>query len=188
MTNKFPYSKMQSRLKAGKFDEWQQESFRIASTEVYPASLKRFETPSESYKRKAFEVAQEQITLAGYRLGEMLNQIFGSQEITREQYEKEKLEFLKQYKFSGSKIGQGDTDGWLWVKVRSALASTSDLRDSTINVSVENAVITLTGTIAHKNQEINAVEIVNKIEGVKVVKDMLKIKPNDSLKKQFLRY
>ncbi len=181
MMNKFPYSKMQSRLKVGKFDEWQQESFRIASTEVYPASLKRFETPSESYKKKAFEIAQQQITLAGYRLGEMLNQIFGVQELTREQYEKEKSQYQKQYEFSGSKIGHGDMDGWLWVKTRAVLASTSDLRDSTISVSVENAVVTLTGTVANKGQKINAVKIVKEIEGIKDIKDMLKIKPNDSL-------
>ncbi len=70
---------MRSRLKIGKFDEWQQESFRISSTEVYPPTLKRFEMPSEAYKKRAFQIAQEQITLAGYRLGEMLNQIFSIQ-------------------------------------------------------------------------------------------------------------
>ena len=73
---KHPYSKMQSRLQIGKFDEWQREGFQIASTKLYPASLRFNETPSESYKKQAFEIAQEQIALAGYRLGEMLNQIF----------------------------------------------------------------------------------------------------------------
>ncbi len=33
--------------------------------------------PSDIYKKQAFEIAVEQIALAGYRLGEMLNQIFG---------------------------------------------------------------------------------------------------------------
>lgn len=77
--NKFPYSKMQNRLELGKFDEWQQEGFKIASTKLYPASLKFNETPSEAYKKQAFEIAQEQIALAGYRLGDMLNQIFDNQ-------------------------------------------------------------------------------------------------------------
>ncbi len=76
---KYPFSKMQSRLKIGKFDEWHQEGFQIASTKVYPASLKFGEMPSESYKKQAFEIAQEQIALAGYRLAEMLNQIFAGQ-------------------------------------------------------------------------------------------------------------
>lgn len=76
ITKKYPFTKMQSRLELGQFDKWQQESFRIASTEVFPSSLKRFEVPSESYKKRAFAISQEQIALAGYRLGEMLNQIF----------------------------------------------------------------------------------------------------------------
>ncbi len=84
MTKKYPFAKMRSRLKIGKFDEWQQESFRISSTEVYPPTLKRFEMPSEAYKRRAFQIAQQQITLAGYRLGEMLNQIFGIQASSNE--------------------------------------------------------------------------------------------------------
>jgi len=78
MMKKHPLTKMQSRLKIGKFDEWQQEGFQIASTKLYPTSLKFGEMASENYKKMAFEIAEEQIALAGYRMGEMLNQIFGS--------------------------------------------------------------------------------------------------------------
>jgi len=78
ITEKYPFAKMQNRLKLGKFDEWQQEGFRIASTKLFPPTLKRNEMPSEEYKKKAFEIAQEQIALAGYRMGDMLNQIFGN--------------------------------------------------------------------------------------------------------------
>lgn len=78
MMKKYPFAKMQNRLAVGKFDEWQKEGFRIASTKLYPKSLKFGEMPSENYKKMAFEIAQEQIALAGYRLGEMLNQIFGA--------------------------------------------------------------------------------------------------------------
>ncbi|MGI8786658.1 MAG: S1/P1 nuclease [Pyrinomonadaceae bacterium] len=77
---KFPYSKMQNRLEPGQFDKWHDEGFQIASTKVYPASLKFGKMPSDEYKKMAFEIAQEQIALAGYRLGEMLNQIFGNSE------------------------------------------------------------------------------------------------------------
>jgi hypothetical protein len=76
MTQKYPFAKMQNRLKLGKFDEWQQEGFRISSTELFPPTLKRNEMPSGNYKKRAFEIAQEQIALAGYRMGEMLNQIW----------------------------------------------------------------------------------------------------------------
>ena len=77
ITKKYPFAKMQSRLELGQFDKWQQESFRLASTEVFPPTLKRYEVPSESYKKRAFAISQERIALAGYRLGQMLNQIFG---------------------------------------------------------------------------------------------------------------
>jgi hypothetical protein len=79
MMKKYPPAKMQNRLKSGKFDDWQKEGFQIASTKLYPSSLKFSEMPSENYRKMTFEIAQEQIALAGYRLGEMLNQIFGGQ-------------------------------------------------------------------------------------------------------------
>jgi osmotically-inducible protein OsmY len=175
MMKKYPFAKMQSRLEIGKFDEWQKEGFQIASTKLYPASLKFGEMPAESYKRMAFEIAQEQIALAGYRLGEMLNQIFASQVLTREQYEKDKSNFQKQSKFSGSRIGQGSNDAWLWAKTRAALATTAEIRDSTISVDVENAVVTLRGTVPNKSQKVMALKVAKSIDGVKSVKDMVKI-------------
>ncbi len=75
ITKKYSFSKMQNRLELGQFDKWQQESFKLASTEVFPPTLKRFEVPSDSYKKRAFAISQEQLALAGYRLGQMLNQI-----------------------------------------------------------------------------------------------------------------
>jgi len=166
MIKKYPLAKMQNRLKLGKFDEWQQEGFRIASTQLYPSSLKRFQMPSESYKRKAFEISQEQIVLAGYRLGEMLNQIFGSQlaQETRREIEK-----------SNSAIGQGKNDSWLWLKTRAALAAANDLRESTINVDVVNSVVTLRGTVANSAQKTKTEQVIKGIEGVKAVKNLLKV-------------
>ena len=79
MMKKYPSTKMQSRLKVGKFDEWQQEGFQIASTRFYPETLKFGEAPPDAYRKAAFEIAEEQIALAGYRMGAMLNQIFDNQ-------------------------------------------------------------------------------------------------------------
>jgi hypothetical protein len=76
MMKKYPKAKMQSRLKLGQFNDWQQEGFKIASTELFPATLIRNQMPTEAYKKRAFQISQEQIALAGYRLGEMLEQIF----------------------------------------------------------------------------------------------------------------
>ncbi len=73
---KHPRSKMQSRLELGKFEKWQQASFKIATTEVFPQSLIRFQSAPAAYKKRAFKISEEQIALAGYRLGAMLDEIF----------------------------------------------------------------------------------------------------------------
>lgn len=77
ITKKYPFKLMQSRLAIGKFDRWQQESFQIASTGLYPQTLKRGELPSAAYQKMSFKIAEEQLAIAGYRMGEMLNRIFG---------------------------------------------------------------------------------------------------------------
>jgi hypothetical protein len=74
---KYSFAKMQNRLELGQFDKWKEESFKIAATEVFPSTLIRFQPVSASYKKKAFGIAEEQIALAGYRLGATFNQIFG---------------------------------------------------------------------------------------------------------------
>ena len=79
MMKKYPLAKMQNRLNPGKFDAWQHESFEIAANKVYPKTLIRNQMPSENYQKMAFEIAEEQITLAGYRLGAMLDQILRAQ-------------------------------------------------------------------------------------------------------------
>jgi hypothetical protein len=76
MMKKNPFAKMQNRLALGQFDQWQKESFKFATTEVFPATLIRYQTPPAAYKKRAFQISQEQIAMAGYRLGAMLNQIF----------------------------------------------------------------------------------------------------------------
>ncbi len=92
-----------------------------------------------------------------------------------------KINYEKQARTDGSKIGQGASDSWLWFKTRSALATTDDLRDSTINFDVENSVVTFKGTVAGKAQKEKAVEIAKNIDGVKQVRDLLKIQLNNSL-------
>jgi osmotically-inducible protein OsmY len=183
MINKYPSSRMRNRLEIGQFDRWQQEGFQIASTKLYPASLKFGEMPSENYKKMAFEIAQEQIALAGYRLGEMLNQIFGGgQSTVAEQLHKDEIDFAKQAKESGNHIGQGADDKWVWFKTRAALATTDDLRDASIAVDVDNSIVTLKGTVADKRQAEKASSVVKGIDGVKAVKNLLKILPSRAKK------
>jgi hypothetical protein len=100
--------------------------------------------------------------------------------ISREEYEKNRSEYEKN-KGSSETIGQSLEDSWLWFKTKSTLMTTSDLRDSTINVDVDNGVITLKGTVASAAEKTKANQVANGIEGKKKVVDQLKVAPNDSM-------
>jgi len=97
--------------------------------------------------------------------------------LTREEYERDKERYTREAKDTGRTIGSGLNDGWLWVKTRFDLAAADDLRDSTINVDVDNDVVTLTGTVASPAQKARAEAIAKSVEGVKSVKNMLKVTP-----------
>ena len=77
MMSKYPYDKMKDRLQPRNFEAWAKESLDISMTEVYK-DVKWFEMPSDKYKKKAFEIAQERMALAGYRMGDLFNQAFGT--------------------------------------------------------------------------------------------------------------
>ena len=73
---KYPAKALASAIKIGEFDEWRKESFALNSTDVFSPDLVRFQMPSEKYKKHAFQVAERQLALAGYRLAATFNQIF----------------------------------------------------------------------------------------------------------------
>jgi hypothetical protein len=76
MIRKYPFASLQNGLKLGQYQEWQKESFGHNMTTVFTPDLKRNEMPSARYKKNAFRLAERQLALAGYRLGETLNSIF----------------------------------------------------------------------------------------------------------------
>ena len=78
MMKKHPYEQFASNLKLGQYKAWHTEGFALATTVVFTPDLKRFEMPSEKYQKTAFATAERQIALAGYRLAETLNSIFGA--------------------------------------------------------------------------------------------------------------
>jgi hypothetical protein len=98
--------------------------------------------------------------------------------LTREEYERDKERYEREAKQSGRTVGTGLNDGWLWVKTRFDLAAADDLRDSTINVDVNNGVVTLTGTVANPAQKTKAETVAKSVEGVKSVKNLLKVSAN----------
>lgn len=99
--------------------------------------------------------------------------------ITRDEYDKNRADYDKDR--GGSKVGTGANDGWLWTKTRASLLTTSDLRESTIDVDVDNAVVTLRGTVANAAQKTKAEQVAKGIQDVKSVKNELKVAASDSM-------
>ena len=97
--------------------------------------------------------------------------------ITREEYERDKDTFAEDARQLGRTIGKGANDGWLWTKTRALLAAADDLRDSTINVDVDNAVVTLSGTVGTAAQKTKAEQTAKSVEGVASVKNNLTVQP-----------
>ena len=60
-------------LSLGKYDGWAHESYKLATTKVYPVTLFRRSKPTDAYTTMALAEAEPRLALAGYRLGESLN-------------------------------------------------------------------------------------------------------------------
>ena len=75
---KHPFTEFASMLKLGNYDAWHQEGFNLATTAVFTPDLKRSELPSKKYLKAAYELSDRQVALAGYRIAETLNNIFGA--------------------------------------------------------------------------------------------------------------
>ena len=93
--------------------------------------------------------------------------------ISREEYERDRESWAEEARQLGRTIGSGVNDGWLWTKTRALLAAEDDLGDSTINVDVDNEVVTLTGSVRTDAQKAMAGRIAQNVDGVKSVKNDL---------------
>lgn len=100
---------------------------------------------------------------------------------TSKEYETQRTTVESEAKSAGRTIGTGANDWWLWGKTRSMLAATDDLRDSTVDVDVSNAVVTLSGTVANAAQKTKAEQTAKGIEGVTKVVNNLKVNANDTV-------
>ena len=96
--------------------------------------------------------------------------------ISEADYQREKDRYGREAKEAGETVGSGLKDGWLWVKTKGALAGVDDLRDSTINVDLENAVVTLRGNVANAAQKAKAEATAKGIDGVTSVKNQLTVR------------
>ena len=95
--------------------------------------------------------------------------------MTREEYNKNANGYVAEAKNAGESIGSGIEDGWIHFKVRGALALVDDLRDSTINVDVDNKVVTLRGSVANADQKAKAEKAAH-VEGATKVVNKLEVK------------
>lgn len=165
---KYPYSKMQNRLELGDYKKWNLEGFDFLNKVVYK-DITREQIPSEQYRKRAFDVASEQISLAGYRLGETLNRIF---EKDGKVADKQIIKPLENKNLSGQEAMA------IWDKVKSVIDNTQPFKF--IRVDIRNTTVTLNGIIASAALKKEAVKAVESVEGVTKVFDNLIVDENIS--------
>ncbi len=99
--------------------------------------------------------------------------------MSRDEYDRNRADYESDR--GDSRIGTGANDSWLWFKTRAALMTADDLRESTINVDVENNIVTLRGTVANAAQRTRAETTAKGIEGVTSVRNQLTVSADDSM-------
>jgi len=60
-------------------------------------------------------------------------------------------------------------DAWITTKVKSELATAKHVKASDITVDTDDSIVTLTGTVATKNEKSRAVKLAKSVKGVKSV-------------------
>jgi len=73
------------------------------------------------------------------------------------------------------KLGSGGNDFYLFTKARGALNADDELKNSNVIINISEGVLTLTGTIANPSQKTRAEQLMRSVEGVKGVKNQLRI-------------
>jgi len=76
----------------------------------------------------------------------------------------------------GEKIGNSLDDAWIHTKIVSKLIGNPDTPERQINVDVVNNAVILRGTVETSDQKAEAERVAKETEGVKSVKNLLKIK------------
>ncbi len=72
----YPPSTFKTAIAVTDPTEWAHEGYDIVKTEVY--TIKPNSTPSKTYIEQGTVIAEQRVALAGYRLGYLLNQLYGS--------------------------------------------------------------------------------------------------------------
>ncbi len=70
LEKKYPLAYFEKRVYDKNFKHWMQESYSIAKEKAY--IIKEYSAPSKAYQAQTQQITEEQIVLAGYRLGQLL--------------------------------------------------------------------------------------------------------------------
>ena len=68
-------------------------------------------------------------------------------------------------------------DAMVTARVKKAIYNDSSLKVNDISVKTEHAVVSLSGAVKSRNDRTKAAEVVRHVEGVKLVKNELKVDP-----------
>ncbi len=98
-------------------------------------------------------------------------------ELTRADYTQENaIEEKNRAERYGEKLGDSLDDAWIHTKIVAKLIGNADTPERKINIDVVNNVVTLRGTVETNEQKMEAERVAKETEGVKSVKNMLKVK------------
>jgi hypothetical protein len=78
LERRYPAAWSRTRLLPGEYERWSREGVAIAQRTLYPAWLVRGQPAPERYQAIAWSTAQPRLALAGYRIAELLNRVFGA--------------------------------------------------------------------------------------------------------------
>lgn len=76
----------------------------------------------------------------------------------------------------GSAAGQYVDDAVLTTKVKAAIMTDQQLKETRVSVLTNQGAVELSGTVGDKNQEFEAVRVANQVDGVKSVKNLLQVR------------
>jgi hyperosmotically inducible protein len=130
---------------------------------------------SEALRTKAVEMARA--AHSGLVITDKID--VKPREIERKDYTEENArETREQAKSRGETVGSSMDDAWIHTKVVTKLIGDARTPERKINVDVVNNVVTLRGAVRTAEEKAAAEQVAKSVDGVKSVKNMLKIDPN----------
>lgn len=99
-------------------------------------------------------------------------------EVSRSEYtEDQAAQERESARNSGEKLGDSLDDAWIHTKIVTKLIGNTNTPERKINIDVVNNNVTLRGTVDTAEQKAEAERVAKETEGVKNVKNLLKVKP-----------